>query len=62
MRPNDRAPNAITLALIVLLALALGPRVAVPLPRTQTGHDPRSAVGQDPLVPRLPAPVRTLDR
>jgi hypothetical protein len=62
MRTNDLAPGAIVLALIVLLALALGPGIAVQARRARTGRGPGFLVGEDPSAPPLPAPVRTLDR
>jgi len=62
MRPNDRGPNTTALALIVLLALALGPGVAAARPRALTGRRRCSNPGEDLSAPPFPAPVRTLDR
>jgi hypothetical protein len=62
MGTNDLAPGAIVPALIVLLALALGPGIAVPARRARTAPGPGLLFGEDPSAPPLPAPVRTLDR
>jgi hypothetical protein len=60
MRPADRPPSAIAVALIVLLALTLGRDM--PAMRARTSHSPGLRVGEDLSPIAAPAPVRTLDR